>query len=111
MGELSPIAMASPVVAARGLRSAVLRRGFHSSRPAPWKTYGFSPVKTNGPVEKYAAFREDIESEFRADNKTSLRLGIFAVVMPLAIYAATTSEFDTTDRSYGHDAGENSRGN
>merc|ERR1711935_1116190 len=114
MGGLSRFAM-SAAIARLGAQSGALKRGFHSTSKAQagndlWKTYGFSPVKSNVGVEKYAAFREDIESAFRTDNRTTIRLGIFAAAIPLAIYAATVAEFEDTDRAYGHDDGLTTRG-
>merc|ERR1711865_288702 len=120
----------SAAIARLGAQSGALKRGFHSTSKAQagnglWKTYGFSPVKvwvqlgeltksrllqSNVGVEKYAAFREDIESAFRTDNRTTIRLGIFAAAIPLAIYAATVAEFEDTDRAYGHDDGLTTRG-
>eukprot|EP00658_Telonema_sp_P-2_P010179 TRINITY_DN13831_c0_g1_i1.p1 TRINITY_DN13831_c0_g1~~TRINITY_DN13831_c0_g1_i1.p1 ORF type:complete len:158 (-),score=41.43 TRINITY_DN13831_c0_g1_i1:266-739(-) len=94
-------------VVARGVQS----RGLHSTRPASWKTYAYSPVAVNAPVEKYAAWREDIERTFRADHRTSLRLGLFALTIPAGIFAMCSSEFNNTLDNNGHKEGTTSRGN
>eukprot|EP00656_Telonema_subtile_P017513 TRINITY_DN1939_c0_g1_i1.p1 TRINITY_DN1939_c0_g1~~TRINITY_DN1939_c0_g1_i1.p1 ORF type:complete len:125 (+),score=32.05 TRINITY_DN1939_c0_g1_i1:92-466(+) len=103
------LAMASNQIArlARGVQT----RGFHSTKPASWKTYAFSPVKTNQPVEKFAAWREDIEKSFRSNSTTTLRLALFALCVPAAVFTMASGEFNETDRSYGHDNGTTSRGN
>ena len=67
-------------------------------------------LQANQGVEKYAAFREDIESAFRTDNRSLFctvscvsdphdALGLpsawafFAAAIPLMIYGATVAEF------------------
>merc|ERR1712072_110780 len=77
--------------AARGFQTSAVNRGF----------YGLSPVKTDPAVEKWAGHREDIEETFQFTHKNSLRIGLFAVVLPVIAYALTTDEFREGDKERG----------
>merc|ERR1712146_825091 len=91
MGILASMAGVSPAVVrlVRGVQS----RGMATSASG-WKTYGLSPVRTNQPVEKYAAWREDIENSFRANRMTAVRLAIFGLAGPTLIYQMCRGEFE-----------------
>merc|ERR1711934_106206 len=111
MGELADKKMLG--AARSALVRPVAARGFMTTAPRAGSSgmYGFSPVKTDQHVERWASHREDIENTFHYTPKTNARLAVFVVAIPLMIYAATVSEFKATNKNYGADNDKNSRGN
>merc|ERR1711871_1299702 len=95
---------------ALALRPLAAARGFMTSAPARGGAYGLSPAKVDPKVEKWAAWREDIEETFFFTNKNNLRVGIFAIAIPVLIYMGTCAEMRQTDKTYGADKDPNSRG-